>query len=233
MDFGKAFTFPFEDRDWIKKLGIAGGIALVSLVLSVVLIGLAGFVLLGGWMIELTRRVINREPNPLPEWNDFGGYFMKGLQAFAVGLVYSLPAILLSACVNVLPLAMQDGSADETMATALSVVLACVGCLSFLYSIFLGLVLPAALGRLAASGQVAPAFRFGEVIGMVRNNIGAYVMVLIGGFLASIIASLGIIACGIGVAFTMAYAMAINGHLYGQAYNAAGGTAMTTGAQTF
>lgn len=235
MDFGKAFTFPFEDQEWIKKLGIAGGIALVSLVLTVVLIGLAGFILLGGWMVELTRRVINRDPNPLPDWDDFGGYFSKGLQVFVVGLVYALPSILLSACVQLLPLAVQDGSADDTMVMAVSTVSICVGCLSFLYSIFLGLVLPAAIGRLAATGQIAPAFRFGEVIGMVRSNIGAYVMVLIGGFLASIISGLGIIACGIGIAFTMAYAMAINGHLYGQAYNASGGAAMTTtsGAQTF
>lgn len=233
MDFGKAFSYPFEDQEWIKKLGIAGGIALVSLVLSVVLIGLAGFIVLSGWMLEITRRVINRDPNPLPDWNDFGGYFSKGLQAFVVGLVYSIPSILLSACINLLPLATQNGSTDESMMTAVSIVMACVGCLSALYGIFIGLVLPAAIGRLAATGQIASAFRFGEVIGMVRSNIGAYVMVLLGGFVASIIASLGIIACGIGVVFTMAYAMAINGHLYGQAYNASGGTAMATGSQGF
>ena len=30
MDVGKAFTFVFEDKDWIKKVLIAAGILLVG-----------------------------------------------------------------------------------------------------------------------------------------------------------------------------------------------------------
>jgi hypothetical protein len=235
MEFGRAFTYPFEDRDWLKKLGIAGGIAVISIVLSIVIIGIAGFILLSGWMLEITRRVINRDPVPLPDWDDFGGLFSKGIQAFVVGLVYSIPAILLSACVNLLPLALGgDTSSDQTMATTISLAMTCVGCLSALYSIFLGIVLPAALGRLAATGQMGAAFRFGEVFALVRAAPAAYIMVLIGGLLASIIAGLGVILCVIGLVITIPYSMAINGHLYGQAYNAAtGGQNLTTGAQAF
>jgi hypothetical protein len=46
-------------------------------------------------------------------------------------------------------------------------------------------------------------------------------MVLVGGFLAGMIAMVGTIACVIGVFFTIAYANAINAHLMGQAYNEA------------
>jgi hypothetical protein len=220
MEFGKAFTFAFDDPDWLKKLGIAGAIALVSIVLSAVVIGIAGFLLLGGWLVELTRRVIQHDPQPLPDWNDFGGYFMKGLQLFVIGLVYSIPVILISGCGNLLPLMLQNSNSDS-FATVISIVTSCTVCFSVIYSLFLGIVFPAALGKFAVSGQMSSAFRFGEVFGLVRAAPGAYVMVLLGGILASIISSLGVIACGIGVAFTMAYAMAINGHLYGQAYDVA------------
>ena len=30
MDFGKAFTFMFEDPDWLKKLGIGTAVGLVG-----------------------------------------------------------------------------------------------------------------------------------------------------------------------------------------------------------
>ena len=43
MDIGSAFTFVFDDQDWIKKLAIGGGILLLAFVLSPILIGLALF----------------------------------------------------------------------------------------------------------------------------------------------------------------------------------------------
>ena len=220
MDFGKAFTYVFDDKDWLKKIGIAGVIALISLVLSVIIVGLAGFILLGGWLIELTRRVIEHDPEPLPDWNDFGGYFMKGLQSFVIVFAYLLPIILVLGCGMLLPLMMQN-SDSGSLANAIWIVTSCTYCLSTVYGLFLAVVLPAALGLFAATGQLGSAFRFGDVFGLVRAAPGAYVMVLLGGILANIISQLGIIACGIGVAFTMAYAIAIMGHLYGQAYDVA------------
>lgn len=220
MDFGKAFTFVFDDPDWLKKIGIAGAIALVSMVLSVIVIGVLGFLLLGGWMLEVVRRVINHDPTPLPEWDDFGGYFMKGLKVFVVSLVYSLPIVLISICNQAVTMGLANQN-DDTMTALLGVVLLCVGCFSLLYSLLLAVVVPAALGQLAVTDSVGAALRFGTIFNMVRSAPGAYLMVLLGTIIAQIIASLGIIACGIGVAFTLAYAMAIQGHLTGQAYNVA------------
>jgi hypothetical protein len=220
MDFGKAFTYVFDDKDWLKKIGIAGVIGLISIVLTVIIVGIAGFFLLGGWMIELTRRVIQHDPEPLPDWNDFGGYFMKGLQVFVIGLVYSLPMILISICGSLPSIFMQNGN-DNTAAGILSAISICISCISIIYSLLLMVVLPAALAKFAESGQMGSAFRFGEVIGLVRAAPAAYVMVLLGGIIASFISGLGVIACGIGLVFTIPYAMAINAHLYGQAYDVA------------
>lgn len=211
MNLGKAFSYPFEDQDWLKKVGIAGLAGLIPIV---------GTLIVGGWGLEVTRRVIDHDPSPLPDWSDFSGHFVRGLKMFVVGFVYALPAILISACQQTLSIMMQNNN-DDTTVMALSAVVICASCLSLIYSIFLGLVLPAAFARLAVSGQIGDGLRFAEVIGLVRAAPGAYVLALVGGFLASLVAMLGVILCVIGVLFTIAYAILINSHLYGQAYNEA------------
>lgn len=74
---------------------------------------------------------------------------------------------------------------------------------------------------MAATDNLSAGFRFSEVIRLVRSAPGAYLMVLLGVIISGILGSLGVILCVIGVFFTLAYAMAVNGHLYGQAYREA------------
>ena len=45
-----------------------------------------------------------------------------------------------------------------------------------------------------------------------------YLLILVGVLASSFISSLGSIACGIGIFFTVPYATAILGNLYGQGY---------------
>jgi hypothetical protein len=211
MEFGKAFSFAFEDQEWVKKIGIAGLLLIIPIL---------GALVVAGWGLEVTRRVIQRDPNPLPDWNDFGGYFMKGLQLWVIGLVYSLPIILISVCQQAGTIMMQDSS-DDTLLTVITILTVCFSCVTLVYSIFIGLVLPAAFGKFAATGQMGSAFRFGEVIAMVRSAPSAYLIALLGSIVAGIVGSLGLILCIIGALFTYAYAIVINAHLWGQAYNVA------------
>ena len=98
----------------------------------------------------------------------------------------------------------------------------CFGCVTFFYSLAAYLVLPAAIGRFAATGELSEAFKLGEIFMVVKDNLGDYGLVLLGGLVASFVASLGSIACLIGVIFTMVYSVAINGHLWGQVYLVSG-----------
>lgn len=211
MEFGKAFTYVFEDADWLKKIGIA---ALVSL------IPIIGQLTVLGWSLEVTRRLIQNESNLLPDWSDFGGAVVKGLKAFVIGLVYALPIILLSICQGIVPALMGDGG-DDTIGTIILIVTICFSCVIFIYALLLSLIIPAAYGRFAATDDLGAAFRFGEVFGLVRAAPAAYLIVLLGTIVSGIVASLGIILCFIGVFLTLAYSMAVNAHFYGQAYNQA------------
>jgi hypothetical protein len=215
MDIGKAFTYIFDDQEWLMKVGIAALVTLIPII---------GTLAVLGWMLEITRRVIQNQTPVLPAWDNFGGYLSRGFMAFVIGFIYALPVVVISACMQgaLVPLYNQNNDAMNLAASGLTLVL---GCLSVIYGILLGLVLPAAFARYADTGVVADAFKFTEVFKLVRAAPSAYLLVLIGSLLASVAASLGFIACFIGILFTSALAMAVNGHLYGQAYNVARGAA--------
>lgn len=210
MDFAKAFSYVFKDPDWVKKVAI---LALVSL------IPIVGALVVLGWSLEVTRRIIQRDPTPLPDL-DFGQQLGLGFRGFVVALVYAIPVILLELPIIIGSTMLENGGSDAAY-NAFGVLAVCCGGLIVLYALFLAVVLPAAYGNFVAQNRLGAAFKLGEVIGLVRANPGAYLLTLLGVMLTGLIASFGTVACVIGIIFTSAYAFAVQGHLYGQAYLAA------------
>lgn len=211
MEFGKAFSFVFEDADWFKKIAIAALVGLIPVIGQFVLIG---------WALESAKRVIRQDPTPLADL-DFGAQLGMGFQSFIIGLVYSIPAILLYLPAIIVPFLLGDGSSSDAAATAVTIVMVCCIGLMVVYALLMVVVLPAAQGNFLASGRLGAAFNFSQVFGLLRASPGAYLFVLLGGVIGGFIAPLGSIACGIGVLLTSAYAMLISAHLTGQAYRAA------------
>jgi len=211
MDFAKAFTYVFEDRDWLRKLLLPAVLLIIPIL---------GIIVVMGWLLNITRRVIRGEPNPLIDL-EFGRDIADGLKAFVVTFVYSIPSIILSIPSSATSWMRTYGGNDPTQNWAMVLLLVCCSGLSLLYGLFLAVALPAALGNEAATDNLSAGFRFSEVIRLVRSAPGAYLMVLLGVIISGILGSLGVILCVIGVFFTLAYAMAVNGHLYGQAYREA------------
>jgi hypothetical protein len=214
MDIGKAFTFVFDDKDWVVKVLIGIGILVAGLVLSWLIVPaiLAGL-LLSGYALEITRRVIRGEVEVLPAWEDWGQLLIDGLQVAVIGVVYALPMIIMSACVGAPLQWLSEGSEVASGFFGFA-----VGCVNFLWAIVLSLVLPAAIAKFAAEGELAAAFQFGDVIALVRDNLATYVITAVMVWVTGIIASLGLLLCFIGVFFTAVYAQLVNGYLYGQAY---------------
>ncbi len=208
MEFGKSFTYVFEDKDWVVKILLAAVIAFIPIV---------GALAVAGWGVEITKRAIHKDPEALPGWGDFVNYLIKGLVFILIGFVYMLPVILVQICSSGTVFLGQETGEDGIMLIA-NFVLACFGCLSFIYAVLVFFLIAAAVGRYADTGEIGSAFQFGKVFATVKAAPAPYLMVLVGGFLASMIAFAGIVACVIGIFFTMAYANTINAHLMGQAY---------------
>jgi hypothetical protein len=209
MDIGKTFSYVFEDERWISKVLIGG------LVFIVPILNFAAL----GYTLKIAQNVAQGSTRPLPEWGgEFGDHFMRGVYWIVIQLVYLLPAILLYgvfACVLIgVGSAASERGSDG--AGAFGILSACLLPLIFVVGIAGAVLAYSGLARYAATNSLSEAFKFAEVIALVRNHIGDWVMLLLVAILGGIVAQLGIIACGVGVLFTAFYAQCVNGHALGQ-----------------
>jgi hypothetical protein len=215
MDIGKSFTFVFEDEEWIVKIGLGAIILVIGILFSWVLFIplILASLALGGYMVEIIRRLLNNDLEILPQWENWGQLLLDGLNAWVIGVVYALPIIVVGLCLGT-PAGLLAEDA-EGLSAFLSLI---VGCFVFLYAIAMSIVLPAAIAFFVAEEDLKAAFRFGEVLGFVRENLSTYLITFIMSWVASLIGGLGSVVCGIGWLVTLPYAWMVTGHLYGQAY---------------
>ena len=209
MDIGRAFTYVFDDEKWLSKIVMGG----VFIFLSVFLIGIP-FIL--GYLVETVRNVASEEASPLPEWSDLGNKFAQGLSLAIALLIYSIPLIIL-ACMQ----GFFGGVGDDN--TAVSLISACFGCLAALYGLVLAAIYPAIIIRYAATGEIMAAFRFGEIVTLISQNLGNYIVaVILGWVVTNVIAGFRVILCVVGVLFTYFWAYLVEAHLLGQVQRQAG-----------
>jgi Protein of unknown function (DUF4013) len=208
MDIGKAFSYLFEDERWISKVLIGG------LVLLVPILNFAVF----GYVLKIAQNVAQGNPRPLPEWGgEFGDHFMRGLYWVVIQLVYLLPAILLYVLFACVLVGVGSAASDRSRgAGALGALGVCLLPLIFLVALAGAVLAYAGIARFAATKTLSEAFKFAEVVALVRNHLGDWVIFILVVILAGIVGQLGIIACGVGVLFTIFYAQAVGGHMLGQ-----------------
>jgi len=207
MEYGKAFTYVFDDEEWIMKIVIGGIVTLFSFLLIPI-------PLLVGYMIQVIQNVARGDPKPLPAWSNMGALFVKGLKWIVVAIVYALPLILIVCLTTILSLAV--GGDRRTADTLLTTVSLLTTCCNLIWSLFMTVVMPSAMIRFSLTENIGAAFQFGEVFRLITSNLGNYIIVIILGWVASFVAMFGFILCLIGVIFTTFWAVVVTGHLYGQ-----------------
>ncbi|MCS6880498.1 MAG: DUF4013 domain-containing protein [Oscillochloridaceae bacterium] len=217
MDIGKAFSFVFEDEQWVASILIGGLILLIPII---------GLIVLLGYTLETARNVAQGNPRPLPKWNTFGEKLGLGFAYFVIGLVYSLPLIVLIMLIVCVPLFAAGAGSDEGAAAALAS-FSCFLPLLIIVSLLLQPVILAAVARYLQMGSIGAALQVGEVITMVRADPGAWVVLWLILLLCGIIANLGAIII-IGFIFTVPYSQAVFGHAMGQTLQRFSPAAATT-----
>jgi hypothetical protein len=228
MDINKSFSYPFEDNQWISKLGIGAIVAMVPVL---------NFAW-SGYMVELIRNVMNGAREPLPTWDDLGRKFNDGLMLFLAGLVYSLPMLIvvcLPLSIMVVP-AIMSGNQDlqgaaEAIAGASRVLFLCMLCVFVIYSLGLSVIYPVILVLYAREGTLASCFKFREVFDLISKNTSSFFTAwgvsIAAGFIVGLVSGfvqlvLGFIPCiGQIVSFILTigivvYTSAIYSHLFGQ-----------------
>lgn len=209
MDYGKAFTFAFEDRNWVGKILIG---ALFTL-LSFFLIGLP-FVM--GYFLEVVRRVAAGRADVLPEWDRLGDKFAEGLIVTIILIILAIPMTLFSCLWSVLGPAL-DQAGPRTGLLLLLLMLAAIG-LFLLFALLYTVVTPAVIMRYAMTRSFGASLNPAAVWDVIRAHFGHYVLVIILSYVAAGIAFFGVILCLIGVLATLFWAYLVQAHLYGQYY---------------
>ena len=205
LDIGRSFTYMFEDESWIMKI-VVGGILLF--------IPIVNFMALG-YMVEALKRSADGMDVPLPEWDDFGGKFMKGLMLLVIGIVYTIP-IWLVACVIWVLLFVAGAAESDTLMSLAGLVSTCASCLYLVWIIVVWILGPAAWIRYAVTGEFMSAFQFGELFSFIKSNVANYIVAIILAGVAGFVAGFGTIACVVGVLFTMFWSYLVMAHVLGQ-----------------
>lgn len=205
MDISTALTFIKNDKEWIPKVLIAGLIGLIPII---------GQFYIAGWGMEISKRYLAGRSDLLPE-TQFGLHIKMGFKAAVVAFVYMLPATIISSF-SAFVIELFSRSNSE----ALQFFGAAMSCVSGLFTFLLGLVLNvfviAAYMRLIDTGLWKDAFDFAAVWKMVKSSPKTFIILLLLGFLASLISGLGVAVCFIGVIVTVPYGVSVFSHLIGQ-----------------
>jgi hypothetical protein len=227
MDIGKSFSYTLEDPEWLSKVGLGGLISMVP-ILSFAW---------QGYLTETLQNVKERQPTPLPKWDDLGKHFTDGAIFWIARLLYALPGILLLFLpffLMLLPALSTNTDVQEILAViggGISLLL--VG-LWLIYLLLLSFLMPAVRIHFADNRTFNGCFQIREIFSVVTENLSEYltawgltIVANIGLYTVwSVISSiLGIIPC-IGIFLTLllipvlvaasAWLATVVVHLFGQ-----------------
>ena len=222
MDFGKAFTFMFADPNWLRKLGIGTLVGLLGIVLMPILIGVIPLIMVMGYTLDALRNVAEGKEFPMPEWNEWGSFLIRGLKLIVAFFVWSLPLLLVGIPLG-LGAAFAGNQSDAGPAIG-ALLMVCASCLTFLWGLFLLLISPAIYIRLAVTGRLGAAFEIGKLGALTRDNLGnvilALILVFVAGLIAAVVGSLGMLLLCVGFLITVPLATLwqylVQAHLFGQ-----------------
>ncbi len=209
MDIGKSFTYITEDTDWLKK-------TLIGALLLLVAIGSPAVI---GWMLEIVRRVSNGDPNPLPDWDRLGEFFVAGLKLIVIGFVWLLPVIIITTIFSGGAALAGSGMQEDAAAVMLSLGGICVTLFVIVYSIVVWLLSGPLMGQLGDGVKWTSLFNPKPSYDLLRRNLGGYVVAaLLGNIIVNILTAVGTILCGVGSLWGGSYGTAVMGHMLGQAH---------------
>jgi len=206
MDFGEALGYIFRQKEWPRKVLVA---ALYSL------IPVFGQVLVFGWSLGITKRMLDGEEELLVNV-DVATDLLRGLKGWGLSLAYSLPGLFLG-----MPLAVGILLGISGWRSALTWLLAglCLMTVVVLYYLAMGLALPAAFGQFLDNDERFMAgLDLRAVFARIRRSPANYFLVMIGQVICLFITFFGVVGCVVGVVFSSLYTLLVMAHLYAQAY---------------
>jgi hypothetical protein len=224
MNISRALQHPTQDPAFVQKL------AVTSLVGMVPILNFA----LYGYALEHSKSVMEGRYTVLPNWDDIGAKFQRGLLLVLAQMAYLLPVFLIYGCFFIFIIggaglagAANTRQQERDIAAILSVGSISIMCVAGLVALALSLLTPGVYRQFFIHGTFASCFKFGEVLAYTRRRIGDIVLawlalgaiglvVGLGSMVLSIIPCLGTLAV-LAISFALSgYLIVVHAHLMGQ-----------------
>ncbi len=208
---GEAFSFPFRDKSWVSKF-ILGA---VFMLLTIVVIGL--FILVG-YFVQVTQRVMRKDPNPLPEWDDIGVKLVLGFKFCVVYFVYCIPILILYVPFIVMTiLSSLRGEGDP------GGIFAGLFGMGFLfltvpYTLALYILMPIITYRFAEHERIGDAFDISSIVTEFKRNWSNTLIVALIAIGIQYFSAVGIVVFIVGIFFTIMYSHLVSAYMYGALY---------------
>jgi len=203
MNFGKSFTYMFEDTNWVSKY-------LIGIVIGMVPILNFAW---AGYGIGIMRNMARGMDKPLPSWDNLGEKFKDGLIIFVAGFIYALPALIVLG-IGAIATAATGGK------NASAVFMVVTGCCAGVYFLAFSFFHPALLIHYARTNSFGALFQVREVFQLATKNIGEYLMAWVTGLIASavfnIISPVLVLLCFVPFLLGFAWVMSVSYYAYGQ-----------------
>jgi Protein of unknown function (DUF4013) len=213
FDFGKPFTYVFDDPRWLQKILLGGLFYLASLLLI-------GLPFLFGYVAQVTRNVAAGHERPLPEWDDLGGFFSEGLRLLGVSVCYFIPFMILIFAL-VIPAGIADSVDNEGLRSFAGMISGCFSCLMVPLVLLMMFFLPGSLLFAMMEQNFGAAFDFKRIWSLIKNNIGNYLLAFLIYWIAHNLGGIGVILLCVGVIFTGFWSFLITAHAYAQVWRLA------------
>ena len=193
----------------ISSLAIAAGTTNGAVIMGLGIIGFLVGLLVSGYILRIIKASLTGV-SEIPDFDSWLDMFIDGIKVLIVGIVYSIPAILIIV-ISVAATAVSLGTSElsnPSAAVGLLMGAGIGGIIAFLYLLIIIPIIAMAIANMAYNDSIGAAFQFSEIL----NKIGSigwgnliiwyivmivlyFVMAIIGGIISGI---LGIISPIIG-----------------------------------
>jgi hypothetical protein len=169
MDFGTMLGDSFE----YAKEGLMGKWVKWLLLIIISIIPIVNFIMFG-YLMEIFRGA-----RAAPELDDYGRLFVDGLKLFVVGLIYSIPLIIVYLLIFGATFALMSSGSDTAAAAGIGTMM--IGLLIvFVLGIVIALFEVIGTIRLARTDSIGEAFNFSAILAHIgRIGWGTYIISLI------------------------------------------------------
>ncbi len=214
MDIVKSLTFQFEDPEWLVKILIGAILVLLGILTLPIIVGFALLFVLGGYVVEVVRNVMEGKETPMPQWDEWGKLFSEGLKFFIIELVWSIPSIIFLIFEEIGHFMANGHSATAALGTLFVLVFSL---LNLAWGVVLMFITPAVLVNFAKVGEVSAGFDLSFIFDFVQKEVVNIVIAAVIIWVAALAASIaGLILCLIGIFPALFWLTMVEAHLYGQ-----------------